>query len=385
MWTMDFSLNRAQTTRYLSIARLVLASACLLIQLFFAPVGTWLVTLSIGVFALLSYYALRKRHRLEGRFGAFVLFVDTLFFILLARYGSMETLWLAPLFYVYLLLSAVSLYTPREVLIVCVGCTLFFATTHPGPQFVLRETILVAGAFACAFSFQKRRLEQRLEELMEQARQSEDVAAAAREAEQQRIAADFHDGPLQSMISIQMRLEILRKLFERDRNAGLRELEQLQEMAKTQVRDMRTFVRNMRPLDVDGAGLTAAIRRLLDDFQKESGIPVTFLGGDRTFSAAPETCTDVLYMIREALHNVQKHSKATRVAVSLEKVGKLLEISVDDNGVGFHFSGTYSLDELDLLRLGPISLKRRARSLGAEMLLESRPGRGAGLKLRVPV
>ena len=148
---------------------------------------------------------------------------------------------------------------------------------------------------------------------------------------------------------------------------------------------MRTFVRNMRPLDVDGASLTAATRRLVDEFQKESGIAVTFTGGDRTFSAAPETCTDVLQMIREALSNVQKHAKATRVAVGLERNGKNLEISIDDNGRGFHFSGMYTLEELELLRLGPVSLKRRARSLGAEMILESRPGRGAGLRVKVPV
>jgi two-component system sensor histidine kinase DegS len=159
----------------------------------------------------------------------------------------------------------------------------------------------------------------------------------------------------------------------------------LQELAKTQVRDMRTFVRNMRPLDVDGASLTAAARRLVDDFQKESGIAVTFVGGDRPLSAAPETCTDVLQMIREALNNVRKHARATRVAVAIEKVGKILEISVDDNGVGFHFSGQYNLDELELLRLGPVSLKRRARSLGADMSLDSRPGRGTGLKIKVPI
>jgi signal transduction histidine kinase len=90
-------------------------------------------------------------------------------------------------------------------------------------------------------------------------------------------------------------------------------------------------------------------------------------------------------MVREALSNVQKHSKATRVAVALERVGQVLEVSVDDNGVGFPFSGTFSLDELELLRLGPASLKRRARSLGADLQLESRPGRGAGLKLKVPI
>ena len=94
---------------------------------------------------------------------------------------------------------------------------------------------------------------------------------------------------------------------------------------------------------------------------------------------------DVIQLIREALNNVRKHSKATRVAVALERIGKILEISIDDNGVGFHFSGAFTLDELDLLRMGPVSLKRRARSLGADLMLESRPGHGAGLKMKVPV
>ena len=53
--------------------------------------------------------------------------------------------------------------------------------------------------------------------------------------------------------------------------------------------------------------------------------------------------------------------------------------------MGFHFSGAYTLDELDLMRMGPVSLKRRARSLGADLLLESRPGHGAGLKMKIPI
>ena len=99
----------------------------------------------------------------------------------------------------------------------------------------------------------------------------------------------------------------------------------------------------------------------------------------------PDMAAEVVQIIREALNNVRKHSKATRVAVALDKVGKILEISIDDNGVGFHFSGAYTLDELDLLRMGPVSLKRRVRSLGADLMLESRPGHGAGLKMKIPI
>ena len=94
---------------------------------------------------------------------------------------------------------------------------------------------------------------------------------------------------------------------------------------------------------------------------------------------------EVLQMLRETLHNIQKHAGATRVAVALEKTDRGLEISVDDNGHGFPFAGTYTLEELELLKLGPASLKRRARSINADLVLESRPGRGAGLKFRIPL
>jgi signal transduction histidine kinase len=370
---------------YLATARAVLALACLMFQLFLAPVDFIWFTLAMVLFAASSVFAVVRPEKLEGPFGLLALFIDTVFFMVLARYGAIETLWLAPVFYLYLLTNALTLYHPREVVLVAGVCSLFFATSYPGSAHVFRATIIVAGIFAAAFSFQKWWLEQRVEKLTEETARLEQAVETATEAETQRIAADFHDGPLQSFISFQMRLEIFRKILERDREAGLLELQELQELSKSQVREMRSYVRNMRPLDVDGASITAATRRLVDEFQKESGIPVTFVGGERPFASPPEISADVVQLIREALNNVRKHSKATRVAVALEKIGKILEISIDDNGVGFHFSGAYTLDELDLLRMGPVSLKRRARSLGAELLLESRPGHGAGLKMKVPI
>jgi signal transduction histidine kinase len=376
---------RRQWARYLAIARSAVALACLGFQLLFGTASFPWLTTPLALFAASSVFAVARPRTLQGASGLLALFIDTVFFMVLARYGAIETLWFAPVFYLYLLTNALTLYGPREVGIVAVVCTGFFLTSLPGSAGVFRATIIVTGVFAAAFSLQKRWLEQRIEKMTEHATVLEQAAETATEAEAQRIAADFHDGPLQSFISFQMRLEIFRKILERDRDAGLEELQQLQELSKSQVREMRSYVRNMRPLDVDGASITAATRRLADEFQKETGIPVTFSGGERPFASPPEISTDIVQLIREALNNVRKHSKATRVAVALEKVGRILEISIDDNGVGFHFSGAYTLDELDLLRLGPVSLKRRARSLGADLLLESRPGQGAGLKLKVPI
>jgi signal transduction histidine kinase len=243
----------------------------------------------------------------------------------------------------------------------------------------------VAGLLACGFAVFKRRQEALARDLTTRLDQAQKEAQKAREEESQRIAADFHDGPLQSFISLQMRLEILRKLFERDTSAGMQDLKQLQALAQSQVRDLRTFLHSMRPVDVDGSNLVATLRRTAESFQKESGIPVTFVGANTPVGLPPEVTMEVLQMLREALHNVQKHSSATRVAVSMEKSDRGLEISVDDNGHGFNFAGTYSLEELELLRLGPASLKRRARGLNADMILESRPGRGAGIRFRIPL
>jgi signal transduction histidine kinase len=381
----DLQLYRRLWARPLAAARCVLALACLIFQLYLAPVDFIWFTMAIALFFASSLVAVMKPEMFEGAFGLLALFIDTVFFMVLARNGANETLWLAPVFYLYLLTAAIALYSAREVLLVSGVCILLALTPYPGSARVFRATIMVCGVFATAFSFQKRWLEKRLEMQTEESARLREVAETARETEAQRIAADFHDGPLQSFISIQMRLEIFRRIIERDREAGFEELQQLQELSKSQVREMRSYVRNMRPLDVDGASITAATRRLLDEFQKETGIPVTFVGGERPFASPPEITTDIVQMIREALNNVRKHSNATRVAVAIEKVDKIVEISIDDNGVGFHFSGAFTLDELDLLRIGPVSLKRRARSLSAELLIESRPGQGAGLKMKVPI
>jgi signal transduction histidine kinase len=277
------------------------------------------------------------------------------------------------------------MFGPVEVSLVA-GVSAVFCFVQPVSDLrELERTIVVAGllAWGCAVGLRRRSAE--IERLREGLAGTKNAAQKAREEEAKRIAADFHDGPLQSFISLQMRLEVLRKLLERDLEAGMEDLRELQILAQDQIRDLRAFLHAMRPLDVDGGNMIANARRTAESFQKETGIPVTFIGANAPVGLPQEMSLEVLQMIREALHNVQKHAGATRVAVAMEKTGRGLEISIDDNGHGFPFAGSYSLEELELLRLGPASLKRRARSLNAELTVESRPGRGAGLKFRVPL
>jgi signal transduction histidine kinase len=368
--------------RQIAWVRVVLVAATLGISYFFPwHVAPLLVFYGLLVlYLVLSLIVAVRGIRPGGLLGLLALFCDAVYFLALVSSGA-DRLWLASVFFFYLLAEALAFYGPVEVMMVVAVAAVFCAVLpYDGTR-----GVLVAGALTCGYAVHKRRRNGRIEQLDEKLDEVRKDAEKAREAERQRIASDFHDGPLQSFISLQMRLEILRKLLERDFRAGMQDLAQLQTLAQSQIRDLRVFLHSMRPVDVDGASLVATARRTAESFQKESGIPVTFLGTNTPLGLPQEMTAEVLQMLREALVNVQKHAGATRVAVTMEKTDRGLEISVDDNGHGFNFAGTYTLEELEMLRLGPASLKRRARSLNADLQLESRPGRGSGLKFRIPL
>jgi signal transduction histidine kinase len=372
--------------RYISWVRVALAAVALGLSFIYpAPAARLVLNVLIAVFLAYTVLVAVRMKGLKGTLGLVALLADTTFFLVVASVASEHLLWIASVFFLYLLTEALVFYTSVELVVVTGVCAAFCALLPYGPIRQLQPTVLVAGTLSCGFALSQQRQKRRLEALTEKVAEAQKVADKASESERQRIASDFHDGPLQSFISLQMRLEILRKLFERDAQAGMEDLRQLQTLAQSQVRDLRTFLHSMRPVDVDGANLVATARRAVETFQKESGIPVTFLGANTPVGLPQEMSLEVLQMLRESLHNVQKHAGATRVAVAMEKTERSVEISVDDNGHGFPFAGTYSLEELELLRLGPASLKRRARSLNAELVLESRPGRGTGLKFRIPL
>jgi signal transduction histidine kinase len=284
----------------------------------------------------------------------------------------------------YLLASTVLLHDLARAGITFV-MVLFIALVVPaGRSGNLVWTVIASGGAAAGVGLYKRYLEERMSTTLRHNVMIRSQAQLAREAERQRIAADFHDGPLQSFISFQMRLEVIRKLLLRDQEAGTRELHQLQELCQSQVADLRSFVRSMRPAD-EGMGLAASLSRMAELFQRDTGIATTLSGGDVHDPADTQVSLEVLQIVREALNNILKHSGATRVAISVSRTGQDLEISVEDNGGGFPFTGSFSLEELELLRLGPTSIKRRVKVLEGDLALESGPGRGSKLAIRVPL
>jgi signal transduction histidine kinase len=374
----------------LRIARLVLATACLL---GYGRATGWHFTWIVALLAAYLVYAIGAMF--EVRFDSTVrtnvgLVIDTAYFSFWTYLapggwtGSTPAGWLSALDGAYLFASAVLLQDVTRVVTVAAITLIVSLLLTPPEEMSLVWTVLGMGAVATATSIYKRYIDRRMSSTLRHNVIIRSQAQGAREAERERMAHDFHDGPLQSFISFQMRLEIIKKLLARDVDSAAAELRQLQDLCRTQVSELRGFVRSMRPAD-DGVSLSASLSRMVEQFQRETGISATFLAGDFHDPAETEVSLELLQIVRETLNNIHKHSGASRLAVSIMKREQRLEISAEDNGGGFPFSGSFNLEELELLRLGPVSIKRRVRMLGGELQLESKPGQGASLQIRIPV
>ena len=372
----------------ISGARAALGVACLALFILYGKGAVSWGLAPLLLFLLYSLAALWRSTQSSGE-PLLALFIDTIAFCLWLGFSGGKAyggwLWLTASAAAYMFLVATAVLNHQWAEVSTVSAFIVaIASALPYPSLgMLRPILLWGGVIGIILSLYKRHLEERLSRAARQSVLFRYEGQRAREDERQRIAADFHDGPLQSFISFQMRLEILRKMLAKDVSAATDELRQLQELCRAQVGELRAFVRSMRPADVDGAGLGASISRMVEQFQKDTGVAASFLSGDGIEPLETEIALELLQIVREALNNVHKHARATRVAVALTKRGDCVEVAVDDNGGGFPFSGSYTLDELDLLRLGPVSIRRRVRALGGDLMLESRPGQGAGLKVRI--
>lgn len=372
--------------RYLSLLRALVGAACLWVVLGSTGMASATWVMLVAVLTLYSIVSIfwRWPERVD-RLDIFNLLLDVCTFFLCVALARDDGFWLAAMAALYLFLATATQQDWRDVLLITVLSLAFVNSARPPNAERLQPLLLILGMFGCVVALQKQSLLDRLSSASRQAVLARAEAQQAREAERERIAADFHDGPLQSFIAIQMRLEIVRKMMERNVEAGMEELRQLREICDRQVTEVRTFVRSMRPVELDGAGLAAALRSTVGFFQKDSGIPTTFRADLSAMHDDIDATIDIVQIVREALNNLRKHSSASRAAVSLSRTEGQLLIDLEDDGTGYPFAGAFSLEELEMLRLGPQSIMRRVRSLHGDLTLLSRPGRGSELHIRLPL
>src|SRR5690242_3119371 len=313
----------------LRIARLVLAVACAIAYVRAVGFGqNWVTALvaAYTVYSLGALFAVRFETPLRS---ATAIVADAANFAIWTWQAPGD--WQPALACGYLLGSTVLLHDLLRAAIAFSAALLIAIVVPAGDNGNLVWTVMASGGAAAAVGLYKRYLEERMSTTLRHNVMIRSQSQLAREAERQRIAADFHDGPLQSFISFQMRLEVIRKLLLRDVGAGTQELQQLQELCQSQVADLRSFVRSMRPAD-EGMGLAASLSRMAELFQRDTGIAVTFSGGDVLDPAETAVSLEVLQIVREALNNILKHSGASRVAISVACADHQLQVSIEDNG-----------------------------------------------------
>jgi len=211
------------------------------------------------------------------------------------------------------------------------------------------------------------------------------IRAHAIEGERSRISREIHDGILQTLLSVDIQLDVLRRKAPSDPEQAVMGLTSLQQTVRSETDELRRMVTDMRPLRVQSADLVDLMRGFAERFRNESSLALDLIIDAAELQLPDRICRDVFQIYRESLHNVKKHAHASHVVVKLWQNESQVVLVVDDNGDGFSFAGRFTGDELDRLRLGPISIKERTRSVGGVLTVESTPGHGARLTVEVPL
>src|SRR5580704_1223689 len=211
------------------------------------------------------------------------------------------------------------------------------------------------------------------------------LRARAVESERSRISRDLHDGILQTLLSLNIQLDVLRHKFPWTPEQAGKELETLQKTVQQESSELRRMVTDLRPLRVESADMRELMLGFAERFRNEAAMAVDLFIEDRNLRLPDRICRELFQIYRESLNNIKKHAKASHVVVKLGQDEANVSLVVDDNGRGFSFSGRYSSEELDRLRLGPISIKERTRGVGGTLTVESNPGHGARLTVEIPL
>jgi signal transduction histidine kinase len=211
------------------------------------------------------------------------------------------------------------------------------------------------------------------------------MRARAIEAERSRISREIHDGILQTLLSVDIQMGVIRKRLLQAPEPAAEALASLQQTVRNETEELRQMVTDMRPLRVQSADLVDLMRGFAERFRTEAGPALDLLIDSAQLQIPDRICRDLFQVYRESLHNVKKHAHATHVVVKLWQNDTRVVLVVDDNGEGFSFAGRFTGDELDRLRLGPISIKERTRSMGGVLTVESTPGHGSRLTVEVPL
>lgn len=203
------------------------------------------------------------------------------------------------------------------------------------------------------------------------------------EAERKRISREIHDELGQLLTGLRMEVYLLNNHLSGkypDDQESISIIAKADGIIDTIHRATKHIISSLRPNILDDRGLFDAVKVLLDDFGKRTGIKCeSEIAIDEGELDATQTIA--LYrIIQESLTNISRHAKATQVAIRCEDQDEALVLEVSDNGVGF-YAGPEPFAE----GWGLMGMRERARLLGGAFSIKSAPGAGTRIQVRIPI
>ena len=215
-----------------------------------------------------------------------------------------------------------------------------------------------------------------LERLETERRRASSAALSAQEEERARIARDLHDEVNQSLTGLLLRLEALRDQAPYELE---REIDDTKALANQAMQELLTLARQLRPTALDDLGLKAALAGNVSELDRRSPLDVSFTSDASTYSDLSADAQLVVYRVaQEALSNAAQHAEAQTVKVDLFRKDGFVELTIEDDGRGFTFDQASR-------GLGMGGMRERALLVGGDLRIESRPGVGTRVRLRVPI
>ncbi|MEK7831091.1 MAG: two-component regulator propeller domain-containing protein, partial [Acidobacteriota bacterium] len=206
----------------------------------------------------------------------------------------------------------------------------------------------------------------------------------SQEQERQRIAAELHDSLGQSLLIIKNRSFLALDSFD-DTEAAREQVEEISEASAHAIEEVREIAYNLRPYKMERFGLTKTLQAMCQQAERTSGIRfVTELKNiDGLFSNEAEL--NLYRVVQESVNNILKHSRATEARLTIEHNGREALMKIEDNGQGFNIAPQAGTTESRRGGFGLIGMAERVRLLGGAYTLDSAPGRGTTITVRLTI
>jgi len=207
----------------------------------------------------------------------------------------------------------------------------------------------------------------------------------AQEEERKRIAREIHDGLAQTLANVILRTEIVERMVGKQPEDVIRgEIGELKSQVRGGLEEVRKMIFHLRPMALDDLGLIPALRKYVHDFEEKYRIMTEFkvTGQETRLSSAMEVA--IYRFVQEAFTNIHKHAEATFARLEVEFRPNEVELTVTDNGVGFHPERAESRPS-GSDRFGLVGMRERVELLEGEFSIESARGQGTRVKMRVPL